>query len=346
MRTVTFVKHRTVEIVDKPIPQIASDEVLVRIAGAGLCHSDLQLIELDDDSPLIGMTIGHEGAGRVEKVGAHVTRWRVGDPVLIALVRSCGECSECFAGRDSQCVKASPRGAISPAAPGVGGNPGCMAEYIAVKSHHLDPLGTLDPVSAAPLADAGLTPMHAINTVRPWLTGAATVVVMGLGGLGHMGLQILAATCGSKLIAVDTDPKKLAFAEELGAVGVVSDAAASDRILAETGGRGANVVIDFVGVQPTIDLSLKVIAQGGAIRFVGLGGGRFTYFAGGDLTLPWGVNIERPYGGNRSDLVEVLRLAEAGKVRVEVTQYPLEDVCRAVQDLEAGRVRGRIVLVP
>lgn len=345
MRTVTYVKNKTVDIVDKPVPEIAANEVLVKIEGAGLCHSDLHLIEMGDDNPLIGGTLGHEGAGVIEKVGSDVTRWNVGDKVLVALVLSCGHCRECFAGRDSQCMEASPRGALAPAAPGIG-TPGCMAEYIAVKSHHLDPIGSIDPTVAAPLADAALTPMHAINTVRPWLTSDSTVVVIGLGGLGHMGLQILAATSGARVIALDTDPEKLAYAESLGATAVLSNAEAADRILAETGGRGAEVVLDFVAVQPTVDLALKVIAQGGAIRFVGLGGGHFTYTAGIDPSIPWGVNIERPYGGNRSDLHEALKLAEDGKIHVEVTTYPLDDAQKAFHDLEGGQIQGRIVLVP
>lgn len=344
MRTVTYVRNKTVEIVDKPIPEIQADEVLVKISGAGLCHSDLHLIEMGDDNPLIGGTLGHEGAGIVEKVGDDVTRWSVGDPVLIALVLSCGECRECLAGRDSQCLVASPRGALAPAAPGIG-TPGCMAEYIAVKSHHLDALDGLDPATAAPLADAALTPMHSIVTVRPWLTGDATVIVIGLGGLGHMALQLLAASCGSKIIALDTDPEKLAYAESLGAVAIKSDASAAERIIAETDGRGADVVLDYVAVQPTVDLSLAVIAQGGAIRFVGLGGGSFTYTAGID-PLPWGVNIERPYGGNRSDLLEALALARQGKIHLEVTHYALDDAVQAFHDLEEGKIQGRIVLVP
>lgn len=206
MRTVTFAKAKTVEIVDKPVPEIEPDEVLVKVTGAGLCHSDLHIIE-DGDSPLVGETLGHEGAGIVDQVGADVSRWKAGDPVLISLVLSCGECRECLAGRDVQCLVASPRGSLAPLAPGIGA-PGAMAEYIAVKSHHLDPLGALDPATAAPLADAALTPMHAIKSVRERLTGDATVVVLGIGGLGHVGLQILSATCGSKLSSSRSTPTR------------------------------------------------------------------------------------------------------------------------------------------
>ncbi len=104
-------------------------------------------------------------------------------------------------------------------------------------------------------------------------------------------------------------------------------------------------MIVAVGVAPPGDLSVAVIAQGGAIRFVGLGGGGFEYVAG-IVELPWGVNIERPYGGNRSDQREALALARAGKIHVEVTRYPLDDAKRAFDDLHHGRIQGRIVLVP
>ena len=345
MRAVTYVRNGVVEILDKPVPEIGADEVLVRVGGAGLCHSDLHIIHQGDDNPLIGGTLGHEVAGTVEKIGAGVSTVAVGERVLVALVYSCGSCRECLAGRDNLCWEAGSRKTLGPKSPGIG-TPGGMADYIPVKARYVDTIGDLDPVAAAPLADAALTPMHAIETVRDRLTGDATVVVLGLGGLGLMALQLLAATCGSRIVAVDTDPDKLAAALKHGAdVAVPSDGAAVQRILDLTGGRGADVVLDFVGVQPTVDTALAVIAQGGAIRFVGLGGGAFTYAAavGG---LPWGVNIERAYGGTRSEMRQIIALAQAGKIAVEVKRYSLDDAVQAFADLEAGRLPGRGVLVP
>ncbi len=345
MRAVTYVKNNTVEVREKPVPEIAPDQVLLRVGGAGVCHSDLTIIGLGDDNPLVGGTLGHEVAGTVEQLGANVTGWEVGQRAIVALILSCGQCRECLAGRDNQCEVVAPRGGLAPLSPGIG-SPGGMADYIAVRAHHLDPIGELDPVAAAPLADAALTPMHAINTVRDRLTGDATIVTIGLGGLGHMALQILAATTDARIIALDTDPAKLAFAEAHGAdLALPSDGDAAARILAETGGIGADVVFDFVGVQPTVDLALAVVRGGGAIRFVGLGGGSFTYTAG-TSSLPWGVNIERAYGGTRSDMRQVVALAEAGKIGVEVVRYALDDAVQAFDDLHHGRVPGRAVLVP
>ncbi|WOC13310.1 alcohol dehydrogenase catalytic domain-containing protein [Gordonia sp. MP11Mi] len=345
MRAVTYVKADTVEIQEKPVPEIGSDQVLLKVGGAGLCHSDITIIGLGDDNPLIGSTLGHEVAGTVEKVGDDVTGWQVGDAALVALIYSCGTCRECLAGRDNQCEVAYPRDALAPLSPGIG-TPGGMADYIPVKAHHLDPIGDLDPVDAAPLADAALTPMHAINTVRDRLDADATIVTIGLGGLGHMALQILAATTGARIIALDTDEQKLAYAREHGAdLALKSDGDAAARILDETRGVGADVVFDFVGVQPTVDLAVSVVRGGGAIRFVGLGGGSFQYTAasGG---LPWGVNIERAYGGTRADMRQAVALARAGKISVAISRYALDDAVQAFEDLRNGRIQGRAVLVP
>ncbi len=345
MRAVTIVKNNTVAVTDKPIPDIQPNEVLLKVGGAGVCHSDITLIGMGDDSPLIGSTLGHEVAGTVAKVGAEVRGWTEGDGAIVALILCCGECRECVAGRDNQCEVVYPRSALAPLSPGIG-SPGGMADYIAVKSHHLLPLKGLDPIEAAPLADAALTPLHAINSVRDRMVGDATVVTIGLGGLGHMALQILNATTGARIIALDTDPAKLAFAKSHGAdLALPSDANAAGRILEKTEGQGADVVLDFVGVQPTVDLAVAVVRGGGAIRFVGLGAGQFTYVAAAN-ELPWGVNIERAYGGTRAELRQVLALARAGRISVDVMRYALDDAVQAFDDLHHGRIQGRAVLVP
>ncbi len=120
MRAVTYVKNDTIEILEKPIPEIEPDEVLLKVRGAGLCHSDLTIIGQGDHHPLIGGTLGHEVSGTVEQVGAQVQGWAPGDNALVSLVLSCGQCRECFAGRDNYCVTAYPRGALSPLSTGIG----------------------------------------------------------------------------------------------------------------------------------------------------------------------------------------------------------------------------------
>jgi propanol-preferring alcohol dehydrogenase len=190
--------------------------------------------------------------------------------------------------------------------------------------------------------------MHAINGARHRLTPGSTVVVLGVGGLGHMGLQILKATTAARLIAVESDPAKLDLASKLGAdVTVPSDAEAATAILDLTGGYGADAVFDFVGVQPTVDLATRIVAPDGALRFVGLGGGSFTYATDLDtVPLPWGVDVRRSLGGTRADQDQVIALAALGKLTPEVTRYSLDEGVQAMHDLEAGTVPGRAVLVP
>jgi propanol-preferring alcohol dehydrogenase len=234
-----------------------------------------------------------------------------------------------------------------PTTPGLGPD-GAMAEYMLAPARQVEQLGQLDPVTAGPLADAALTPMHAINSTRHRLTPGSTVVLIGIGGLGHLGLQIVKATTGARVVALDTDDAKLAVAREYGAdLVLASDDAAAERILEETDGYGADVVIDFVGAQPTVDLATKVIGPEGLIRLVGLAGGRFPFAADTDsVSLPWGVNAQRSYGGTRAELLEVVALARQGKLHVDTVRYPLDDFQRAFDDLAAGKIVGRAILVP
>ncbi|MTD16437.1 alcohol dehydrogenase catalytic domain-containing protein [Nakamurella sp. YIM 132087] len=346
MRAVKLVSPGKMELqeVERPVP--GPDEVLVRIAGAGLCHSDLHVLHMGEEWPFFGGTVGHEGSGRVESWGADVDGFAEGDAVLVSVVWACGHCRACVEGRDNACEVNGSRH-MFPTTPGLGPD-GAMADYMVTKARYLDRIGDLDPVAAAPLADAGVTPMHAINSARSRLTPGSTAVVIAVGGLGHMGLQILKATTGARIIAVDNDESKLAIAREHGADLVLkSDADTAQRILDETNGYGADVVFDFVGVQPTVDLATKVVSPEGALRFVGLGGGTFTFGADSNTAvLPWGVNVQRSYGGTRADQLEVIALAQQGKIAVETVTYPLADFQRAFDDLEAGKVPGRAILVP
>src|ERR1700761_5863919 len=160
MRALKLVAPHTLALRDIPVPEPGPDEVLVQIAGAGLCHSDLHVLHNNVALPSYGWTIGHEGAGTVAGLGPGVTGLELGDSVLVSLIYSCGRCRACVAGRDNACAVAGSR-LRPPATPGLGPD-GAMAEYLVVKTRFLDPLGDLDPAGAAPLSDAGLTPMHAV----------------------------------------------------------------------------------------------------------------------------------------------------------------------------------------
>ena len=345
MRALKLVSEGCVQVLDTPMPVIGDTDVLVKVAGAGLCHSDLHAFR-NPDWQYPNVTLGHEVAGRVAAMGADVTGFSLDDAVLVYFTWACGSCRPCLDGRDNVCINTGGRTAVPPR-PGLGADGG-MAEFMRVDARFLDHLGALDPVRAAPLADAGLTPMHAINGARHRLEPGSTAVVIAVGGLGHMGVQILKKTTDVRIIAVDVSDQKLEIARESGADHVIrSDANTPQSILDLTDGYGADAVFDFAGFQSTVDLATSVIAPDGALRFVGLGGGRFTFSSGTKVDpLPWGVDVRRSYGGTRADQRQVIGLAARGDIAVETTLYRLEDGPRAFSDLEAGTVAGRAVLVP
>ena len=205
-------------------------------------------------------------------------------------------------------------------------------------------LGRLEPVTAAGLTDAGLTPYHAINRSRHLLAPDATLVAIGVGGLGHVGVQIAKALGAAQVVAVDVKQEALDLAVSVGADHTVtSGESAAEEIRALTGGRGADVVIDFVGATATIELARSVARPMSDVTIVGIGGGEvnFSFFTQG-----YDINLATTYWGTRPELVELLTLAARGVVRVEHTVYSLDDAAQAYQDLEAGTVRGRAVVVP
>jgi propanol-preferring alcohol dehydrogenase len=208
----------------------------------------------------------------------------------------------------------------------------------------LVPLGDLDPVQNVSLTDAGLTPYHAIKRSLPKLGAGTFAVVIGTGGLGHVGIQILKAISGATVIALDVSDEKLKLATEVGADHVlISDATAADKIREITGGFGANAVFDFVGANPTMALAQSVAALDSDVTIVGIGGGAMTLGFG---AIAYDAAVRIPYWGSRSELIEVLDLARAGKIHVQTETYSLDDGPKAYEDLAANSIRGRAVIVP
>jgi propanol-preferring alcohol dehydrogenase len=332
----------TIRQVDEPDP--GPGEVLVKVTGAGVCHSDLHILHAPVSLFPTPMTFGHEVAGTVAGVGDGVSGWEEGTPVVVYLAWGCGHCRHCAVGAENYC-EAHPRG--TPPGPGLGVDGG-MAEYISVPSRHAVPLGDLDPVDAAPLTDAALTPYHAIARSRDRITPSSTVVAIGVGGLGHMALQILRATSGATIVAVDTDEGRLEQAGHLGAQHLLgSDAKTAAAIMAITNGVGADVVFDFVGVEATLATAAASIGSNGQITAVGLGGGEIPFRSEPlPMNLPWGTTISRPYGGTRRDLQEVVALAQKGEIEVHMERFGLDDAASALDRLERGDIAGRAVLVP
>ncbi|MGW0711518.1 alcohol dehydrogenase catalytic domain-containing protein [Streptomyces sp. NPDC002643] len=337
--------------VERPVPR--GEEVLVRVEAAGLCGSDLHVIAAESGSlPYrTPFTLGHEVAGRVAQTGPDATGPRLGERVVVYGPWGCGRCGNCSAGAENYCDR---RSALDSARTGTGaglGRDGGLADYLLVPSgRHLVPRGDLDPTQAAPLSDAGLTSYHAVAGVRSALGGAeggagASVVVIGVGGLGHLAVQILRATTSAQVLAVDVRDEAIALALDCGAhFGTVVRADTVDVLRKRTSGAGVDVVVDFVGTSATLRLGVSALRAGGTLALVGSGGGELTVRKPG--ALPPGLRISLPFWGTRPDLEQVMALAGSGAIRVATDQFPLSRAPEAIDTLRSGGVRGRAVLVP
>ncbi len=330
------------ELREIDVPEPRAGEVLLRIAGAGACHSDLHIIEAREARPwALPMTLGHENAGWIAALGAGVHGWEVGEPVAVYGPWGCGRCRQCRVSAENNCERA----AELPYHGGGVGLPGGMAQYMLVPSPRLlVALGDLDPVDAAPLTDAGLTPYHAIKHALPLLTGGSTAVVIGIGGLGHLALQILRALTPARVIAVDASPAKLAHATRHGAhIAVEAGPDAAAEILEHTGPAGATYVLDLVGAPATVALAGRLSKRGGEVAIVGLAGAELPV---GFRSVASDCSVISPYWGSALELVEVLDLARAGHIAADVERFALEDVAVAYERMRAGTLTGRAVIVP
>jgi len=320
-----------------PTPAPGPGEVLVRIAGSGACHSDLHL--RSGEMPLLPelpWILGHENAGYVEALGAGVPGPEPGTPVAVFGGWGCGTCRVCLGGEEQLCDVMRWVGV---------GRPGGYAEYLVAPARHLVPLGDLDPVEAAPLTDAALTPYRAVKKALPRLIPGSTAVVIGVGGLGHFGLQLIRTLSPARVVAVDVAPTKRDLARDLGA-DLVLDPAEVDvvaEVRASSGGEGAAAVLDFVGSDTTLAAAAGAVARRGLVVLVGLAGGALPFSFMGLATE---VVVTSSQWGSRNELAEVLELARMGRIRAHVERHPLEAINEVFDRLERGEVPGRAVLVP
>jgi propanol-preferring alcohol dehydrogenase len=331
------------ELRDVAIPEPRAGEVLVKVAGAGACHSDLHLLEwppglMPFDPPF---TLGHENAGWVEQAGPGVHGVDVGEPVLVYGAWGCGHCVACRRSCENYCERQAEIGVLG----GGLGRDGGMAEYLLVPAERLLlPLGDLDPREAAPLTDAALTPYHAIKRSLAKLTPGSSAVVIGAGGLGHMAIQLLGALAPARIVAVDVSEEKLALARDVGAAATVragEDAVAG--VHEATRGRGAELVLDLVGSDETLQLAAQVGRAQGDIALVGIAGGTFplSFFS-----QPYECAIATTYWGSAIELLEVIELARAGRIHAHVERFPLERAPEVYERLRRGEIDGRAVVCP
>ena len=340
------------ELTEAPVPEPGPGQVRVKVAGNGLCHSDISMAAMPGEiGEALGwrlpFTLGHEVGGWIHALGPGVDGFAEGDAVALVSPHSCGVCGFCVRGQDSAC----PHGL---AGRGYGRDGGLATYVLADAPRDLVRLESLDPVVAGPLMDAGATSYHAVRRVLPRLVPGSTAVVIGVGGLGGFAVQLLRALTPAEVIAVDPNPGRLAVATELGAHRVIAgvdgtDSAAGSVATAAalrdaTGGEGAHAVLDFVGVDDTIATGVASVRSFGALALVGAGGGTFArpWFGG----LPRDAEIFTFQGSSIADAHEVVRLAEAGLIRSEVDLFPLADVAAAYQRLDRGELRGRAVVTP
>jgi propanol-preferring alcohol dehydrogenase len=343
MKAFQFVElQKPAELREVKVPEPGPGQVLIKIGGAGACHSDLHILETPAGTPGISLpfTLGHENAGWVEKLGSGATGFEVGDPVIVYGPWGCGSCPNCRVGLENYCEKPT-RGKV-----GGLGRDGGMANYMIVPStRFLLPLGKLDPREAAPLTDAALTSYHAVKRSIHLLGPGSTAVVIGAGGLGQMAIQVLKAlSAAATVIAVDTSSAKLETAKTMGAdEALVSGDAAVKRIKDITRGQGANLVLDMVGVKPTLQMATQISRVLGHVTIVGLGGGALPVNFHSPAKE---CSVASPYWGSIPELMEVVSLAQAGKIKMLLEQFPLERASEAYHLLHDGKIQGRAVILP
>jgi propanol-preferring alcohol dehydrogenase len=331
------------ELVDLPEPEPGPGEVVIKVGGAGACHSDLHVMrEFAEGMAPWGppFVLGHEAAGWVHRTGSRVRGLEHGEPVAVYGLLGCGHCKPCAAGAENLCV----HGMEGP--PGIGfGVDGAMAEYLLITDpRRLVPIGDLDPADVAPLTDAGLTPYRVIKRVQPKLTPGSHAVVIGAGGLGHLAIQILRALTPATVIAVDTRESALALARQVGAAATIrAGASIAAEVIDATGGARADVVLDFVGSAPTIALGAAVAKVGMDLVVVGAAAGQFAW---NFYALPYEVSLTTTFWGTLPELHEVIALARAGLIKAHVQRFGLEQAMHAYELMEQGQLSGRAVMVP
>ncbi len=322
------------------IPEPKAGEVLIKVGGNGICQSDLHLMYEWESSPphlniKLPMTVGHEIAGWIEKTGEGVKGFDRGMSCIVTIA-GCGKCQYCIYGYNNYCQNLPPQ-------PGMGMDGG-LAEYVIAHEGGVLPAEDIEPYKAAPLTDAGLSSYHAIKRVKEILYPNSNVVVIGIGGLGHMAVILLKSLFFVNVIAVDIREKSLTFAEELGAdYTVLFNDKALTEIKKIIKNNSVQAVLDFVGNGETIALGAKVITPLGHIVVVGRGKGIFEFK---DRAIPYGASISTTFGGTKAELFELLKFMKMGVIEPVITKFSLDEVELAFDKLKKNEIIGRAVIIP
>ena len=329
------------------VPRPGTGEVLIRVLAAGVCRTDLHIRHDPNLTTPAHTTLGHEIAGEIAELGDGIGEWRVGDRVVVHPCWACHACAACRAGRENACQGTGSR-RIPPPTPGVSINGG-MAQFALAPASSLIGIGDLDPALAAVLADAGLAPYHSVRLLRERLVPGTSAVVIGLGGLGQFAVQMLRILTPARIIGLDVSGAALDAVRPVADAVLRADAAGvREAVLEKTGSGGAEAVIDLVGTDESLRLAAGIVAPYGAIQAIGLSAGSLPFEAHvvSEVGLPWGVSLMKPYSGTYRDLAEVIALAQAGRLTASIQRFALDDALAAFDQLEAGEVNGRAVLIP
>ncbi len=328
MRAVSFEADGTVAQVNVPAPSIAGDEVLVQVLAAGVCHTDLHILDEVRSGERTAIIPGHEIAGRITKAGPDVYMAYAGDIVAVHFEQPCGQCRQCRRKRTNLCRDGHSLGFDVP---------GGYAEYVKARQDTVLPLPpTMDPALAAPLGCSGATAYRAVVAL-----GNAgeedLVVVLGAGGVGLSAVQI-AKSQGARVVAVDSRESARTAALQAGAESALAPDDAGSL-------HDADVVVDFVGRGTTLSLGRSILGVGG--KYVAVAGGSESVPMSPTDIMEYGRAFVGSYSSTMADLARVVSLAEAGRFTPVVTRRsPLEEAASVLQDLRDGKIVGRAVLEP
>jgi alcohol dehydrogenase, propanol-preferring len=321
------------EVKEVPKPTLEFGEVLVKIEACGVCHTDLHAAHGDwPVKPKLPLIPGHEGVGIIEEVGEGVKSLKVGDRVGIPwLFSACGECEYCLSGRETLCLDQENGGYSVD---------GGYAEYCKAPADYVAriPEG-LDPVEVAPILCAGVTTYKAlkVSEAKPgdW------VAIYGIGGLGHIALQY-AKAMGFNVIAVDIQDEKLVLAKELGADLTINGRSVDPVEAIKEAVGGVQAAVSVAVTKKAFEQAYQSVKRGGTLVVVGL--------PHDELPIPIfdtvlnGVTVKGSIVGTRKDMQEALDFAARGKVRSQIEAVSLDSINEVFENMEAGKINGRVVL--
>lgn len=323
---------------DVPIPTPGYGQVLIKMAGAGLCHTDLLMT--DDGvalQPWMGeFTLGHENAGWIAALGPGVNSLKTGESVVVCATDSCGLCDACLKGHDNFCHHVNARGCQA-------GRDGGLAEFMLAPARQVVSLGDLNPAPYAVLTDAALSPYASVVNAKSRISANSYCLVIGVGGLGNFAVQFLKLTTSSKIIAIDINPQKRNKARQLGADFVLDfDEHVAEKIISITDNQRVSACFDFVGSNETMNTCAAVTKELGLITINGL--------AGGSMDFTWGkvrpgVDVRFSSNGTIAQLRELVDVAIRGDLKIETENYSFEQVADALGALRAGKLNARALIL-